>query len=211
MKYIKTYENFTPIKINSHKPYKVNKNIDKSLHVLQNGLKALKKRLPNERNMKNRSEIIKTINQKNQKFRELSFQKLKQAEYLKNNPIDENVVTDIDNKKFWCFPTAFLTPDKDGYFRFQDAAMFLGSGKITLKEDDPLRLEQYADYINKYSLKYIFIGLEIKISTKNIFWYWDLTPDSMKEKGLVFQGYVDMTEDEIEFVETDLAAQKYNL
>jgi len=97
MKYIKTYENFTPIKINSHKPFKIKKNIDKSLQVLQKGLKALKKRLPDERNMKNRSEIIKTINQKNHKFKDLNFKKLKQAEYLKNNPIDESVEEQTEN------------------------------------------------------------------------------------------------------------------
>ena len=206
MRFIKTYENFTPIKVNSRKPFKIQKNIDKSLRILQNGLKALKKRLPGERNMKNRSEIIKTINQKNQKFRELNFKKLKQAEYLKNNPIDENAVPQVKRElKFWCLPTWFLTPEEENYFRFADAC-----DKINLPQ---YKKELYADFINKESLKVIFVGGNFQhFKPESItIWTWDDIPDALLREGYIFQGYIDMTEGEIEQVEAELAAKKYNL
>ena len=95
MKYLKTYENFKPIKINSHKPFKVNKKLDKSTRVLQKGVKSLKNMLnvkKNEFKWKRRAEINKGITTKNKKLQDLNFQKLKQAEYLRNNPdpVNEN-------------------------------------------------------------------------------------------------------------------------
>ena len=44
MKYIKTFENYTPIKINSAKPFKVKKGLLKNAIYLQKGIKSDKKR-----------------------------------------------------------------------------------------------------------------------------------------------------------------------
>jgi hypothetical protein len=102
MKYLKTFENFTPIKINSHKPFKVNKKLDKSTRVLQKGIKSLKNMLSNKKNdykWKRRTEINNGITTKSKKLADLKFQQLKQAEYLKNNPnhVNEDVDTSNDN------------------------------------------------------------------------------------------------------------------
>jgi hypothetical protein len=97
MKYLKTYENFKPIKINSAKPFKVKKNIQKSVLYLQKHLKGLKNMLDNEKNYKRRSEINKDISKKKEKLKNLAIHKLKQAEYLKTNPIIENVDNEQEN------------------------------------------------------------------------------------------------------------------
>lgn len=99
MKYIQKYENFKPIKINSAKPFKIKKNIDTSIKHLHTRIKSLRKRLQNEKNPHNRkhSDMNKDKNDKIQKLKDLQFKQLKQQEYLKNNPIKENLENDDEN------------------------------------------------------------------------------------------------------------------
>lgn len=92
MKYIKQYDNFKPIKVNSAKPFKVKKNIDKSIQFLQRGIKSLRKRLDDSKN-KNVNKHAKMNNDKNdkiQKLKDLQYQKLKQQEYLRNSVTESN-------------------------------------------------------------------------------------------------------------------------
>lgn len=94
MKYIKKYENFKPIKINNEKPFKVKKNIDKSIRYLQKGIKSIRKRLddPKNRDINKHSKMNKDKNDKIQKLKELTFKQAKQAAYFKNNPpVKENL------------------------------------------------------------------------------------------------------------------------
>lgn len=97
MKYIKTYEFFKPIKINSAKPFKVKKNIDKSMQHLQKGIKSLRTRLEDQKSAKSRSKMNQEINNRIQKLKDLNFKKLKQAEYFRNNPVKESL--DENEKK----------------------------------------------------------------------------------------------------------------
>ena len=94
MIYIQSFENFKPIKINSLKPYKPKKNIGKSIRYLQKGIKSLRRRLDDPKNMNNsninRSKMVKDKNDKIQKLKELSYRQLKQAEYTKNNITENN-------------------------------------------------------------------------------------------------------------------------
>ena len=97
-KYVKAFvhhkfnrnENFTPIKINSHKPFKVKPNLHKSVLVLQERIRSLRKMLENEKNYKRRSEINKDLSVAIHKLKDLNIKKLKQVEYLRLNPIKEN-------------------------------------------------------------------------------------------------------------------------
>jgi hypothetical protein len=91
MKYIKTYENFTPITINNAKPFKVKQGLNKSMMVLRKSITSLRRRLGEEKSAKRRSELNRDINIKTQKLAELNFKNLKQIEYFANNPIVENL------------------------------------------------------------------------------------------------------------------------
>jgi hypothetical protein len=100
MRYIKNFENFRPIKINSHKPFKVKKNLDRSIKYLQTGIKSINKRLDSSNGLSNKKKInrIKLVKDRNNKVKQLSdltFKQIKQAEYLKNN-IDENLDSSKD-------------------------------------------------------------------------------------------------------------------
>ena len=97
MRYIKTYENFTPIKINSHKPFKVKKNLDKSLKYQQKGIKSLRRRLEKETIPKKRSDLNKDVNAKIKAIKDLNFKKAKQIEYFRDNPIKENLENSDEN------------------------------------------------------------------------------------------------------------------
>lgn len=94
MKYIKEYEYFKPIKVNNAKPFKVKKNIAKSIQFLQKRIKSLRNRLQDQDSLKKRSEMNREISNKIQKLSDLTRYQLKQAEYLKNNPVTENVQTE---------------------------------------------------------------------------------------------------------------------
>jgi hypothetical protein len=99
MKYLKTYENFKPIKNNLEKPFKIKKNIDKSIRYLQKGIKSLRKRLDNDDNINNpakiqkdkRSKMNKDKNDKIQQLKDLTFKQIKQNTYIRNNPVNENI------------------------------------------------------------------------------------------------------------------------
>lgn len=91
MKYIKTYEFFKPIKINNEKPFKIKKNIDRSMKYLQTGISSLKNRIYKEKDIKKRADMNKLLNQKIKELKDLQFKKVKQTAYLKENPIEESV------------------------------------------------------------------------------------------------------------------------
>jgi hypothetical protein len=118
MKYLKTFENFTPIKINSHKPFKIKPNLQKSILVLQDGIKALKRMLDNEKNYKRRSEINKDINTKVKKLKDLTYYKLRQAEHIKNNPIIESIDNEEDTSENLDIKLSII--DEDNYKKVLD-------------------------------------------------------------------------------------------
>jgi hypothetical protein len=89
MKYLKTFENFKPIKNNLEKPFKIKKNIDKGILHLQKGIKSLRKRIPDENDIKKRTKITLDANKKVQKLAELQLKKVKQNIYLNEHPVDE--------------------------------------------------------------------------------------------------------------------------
>lgn len=91
MKYLKTFENFKPIKNNLEKPFKIKKDIDRSIHHLQKGIKALRRRIPSENDIKKRTKITLDANQKVRDLAELQLKKVKQNIYLNEHPIDENI------------------------------------------------------------------------------------------------------------------------
>ena len=95
MKYLKTYDNFEPIKHNLAKPFKVKKNIDTSINHLNTRIKSLRKRLGNQKFgygklRRKRTEMNTDKNQKIQKLKDLSFKKIKQTTYLIEHPLKEN-------------------------------------------------------------------------------------------------------------------------
>ena len=99
MKFIKTYDNFAPIKHNLEKPFKVDDNLDKSIRVLQDEIKSLRIRLEkpkHKRDVNKHSKLSNDKNKKIQKLKDLQFKKAKQQEYLRNNP---PVVESVDNSK----------------------------------------------------------------------------------------------------------------
>jgi len=95
MKYIKTYDNFKPIKNNLEKPFKIKKNIDTSIRYLRKGVKSLRRRLDDQKmgtkDKENRSKMNKNKNSKIQKLKELTYKQLKQNEYIRTHPVKENV------------------------------------------------------------------------------------------------------------------------
>ena len=99
MKYIKTYENFKPITINSAKPFKVKKGLLKNAVYLQKGIKSDRKRLGREKDPAKRTKLNNDKNSKIQKLKSISFKTLKQAEYLRNNPVKESYSDDEDDDK----------------------------------------------------------------------------------------------------------------
>lgn len=111
MKYIETFENFTPIVIKNKKPYKVKKNLPTSIQFLQRRIKSLRKRLDDQymgtpkKGQRGRFDMNKDKNDKIQKLKDLQFKQLKQAEYLKNNPIKESRENVVHRKVYWLVPT----------------------------------------------------------------------------------------------------------
>jgi len=97
MKYIKQYDNFKPIKINNAKPFKIKKNIAKSIQFLQKRIKSLRRRMQEQESLKKRSEMNREISSKIQKLSDLTRYQLKQAEYLKNNPVLESAQVEEDD------------------------------------------------------------------------------------------------------------------
>ena len=90
MRYIKKYENFTPIKINNEKPFKFDDSIADKIAYMQDSLKKLRKRVQNEKDRKKQAELNNEINAKVKRLSDLTFKQTKQVAYLKNNPITES-------------------------------------------------------------------------------------------------------------------------
>jgi len=128
MRYIKTYENFKPIKINSAKPFKVKKNIDKSIQFLQKGISSLRRRIDKpvrKRDVNKSAKLNKDKNEKIQKLKQLQIQKIKQNNYLRNNPVKENLETTVD------LLTLLSSPD----FKAKDILDHIGLEKDEYKFD----------------------------------------------------------------------------
>jgi len=146
MRYIKTYDNFTPIKINNAKPFKVKANLAKSIQVLQKSIQSLRRRLQTEESMKRRSEMNRDINTKVQKLKELTFYQLKQAEHFKNNPIVES--SDNDEDKITLLQ---ILESKD--FKPEDIINYIGLGdkeyriptKYSYSDDGPMYIPDFDD------------------------------------------------------------------
>lgn len=95
MRYLKTYDNFQPV-VNKllDKPYKVKKNIGKGIKFLQRRIKSLRTRLDDEKqkdDRRQRSDMNQDKNDKIQKLKDLTFKQLQQSEYLKVNPVKEDL------------------------------------------------------------------------------------------------------------------------
>jgi len=125
MKYLQTYENFKPIKINSEKPFKIKKNILKHLNTFQKGIKIAKKKLDKEKNTLARSKIHQDITDKIRKIRDLNRHKLKQAEYLRNNPPKDKKKKELANFVY-VYPT-FIDYKRVEYNLFEYAIHFNNS------------------------------------------------------------------------------------
>lgn len=108
MIYIKTFEDFVPIKNseplqqhktkkfepikhNLQKPFKPKKNIDKAIKYFNKRINSLHERIPNELDIKKRSDMNKLVNQQVKDLSELKFKKVKQLIHLSGNTIQESV------------------------------------------------------------------------------------------------------------------------
>ena len=110
MKYIQTYENFKPIKVNSDKPYKLKKNLPKSIKFLQRRIKSLRKRLDNDnggnimgtpkKGQRSRNDMNNDKNQKIKQLGHLTFKQLQQAAHLKTHDTNSLVKENVDNEQF---------------------------------------------------------------------------------------------------------------
>jgi len=95
MRYIKTYEYYTPIKINNERPFKIDDKIADKIAYIQDSLKKLRKRVQNEKDRKTQAELNKEISEKVKRLSDLTFKQTKQVAYLKYNPIKES--SDIED------------------------------------------------------------------------------------------------------------------
>lgn len=90
MKYIQKFDNFKPIKINNEKPFKIKKDILKSIIYLQKGIKSDTKRIQKEKSISKKNKLTQDRNSKMQKLKQLMLHNAKQIKYLKDNPIEES-------------------------------------------------------------------------------------------------------------------------
>jgi hypothetical protein len=136
MKYIRTYDNFKPIKINSEKPFKVKKNIVKSVKYLQDRVKSLRRRISDEKDIKKRSDMNKDVNKNVKKISDLNFKNLKQIEYLRNNPIKEELenIEELENNEN--LKDVISSPD----FNIEDIEKYIGI------DDDDYQLDFFDGY-----------------------------------------------------------------
>ena len=167
MKYIKTYENFKPIKINNAKPFKVKKNIDKGIKHLQRGIKALRRRI-NDKDVpllhvaKKNSDLNKQKNDKIHKLKDLQFKKLKQQEYFRNNPVKESYEEDSDN---------LITILSSSDFNPDDIVNLIGIDK------DEYKIAE--DYYNDYEITKD--GFTILIKSSELEYLMDVDEGNIKE------------------------------
>jgi glycerophosphoryl diester phosphodiesterase len=150
MKYIKTYENYTPIKINSAKPFKVKKGLLKNAIYLQKGIKSDRKRLEKEKDQHKRTKLNNDKNSKIKKLRDVSFKTIKQAEYFRNNPVKENY-SDDEKKNLM---QVLESPD----FKPEDIVNYIGLDE----EDYKLKSGSYYRYEPEYSKDNITLHVNSK-------------------------------------------------
>lgn len=148
MKYIKTYENFTPIKINSAKPFKVKKGLLKNAIYLQKGIKSDKKRLEKEKDSHKRNKLNNDKNSKIKKLRDVNFKTLKQAEYFRNNPVKESYLEDDEKNLI----QVLESPD----FKPEDIVNYIGLDE----EDYKLKSGSYYRYEPEYYDDKLFIFMK---------------------------------------------------
>lgn len=170
MKYIKQYDNFKPIKINSAKPFKMKKNIDRSIQHLQKGIKSLRKRLddPKNRDVNKHSKMNSDKNARIQKLKDLQFKKIKQQEYLRNNPVKESYEENEQNL------LTFLESD----FEPQDIVNYIGIDKDDYEikserwwsEEDMYKRNSLTLLMKESDLEYL-LNLEGGIIT----WFFNVT------------------------------------
>jgi len=151
MKYIKSFENFKPITTNSHKPFKVKKNLDTNIRYLQKGIKSLRNRLEKQKSAKGRSEMNKDISNKVNKLSDVTFKQLKQAEYLKNNPVKESLENDEEN-----LISILSSPD----FEAEDIEKYIGLDENTYKIP--------REYGSSGSYEYDKNNLTLVVNSRNI-------------------------------------------
>lgn len=149
MKYIKTYENFKPIKINSAKPFKIKKGLLKNAVYLQKGIKSDRKRLLKEKDPAKSRKLNDDKNAKIQKLKDISFKTLKQAEYLRNNTVKENVDNEDKN-----LISVLESPD----FQPEDIQKYIGLDEKEYK----LKSSSYYNYDPEYDKDSITIFMKSK-------------------------------------------------
>lgn len=217
MKYIKTFENFKPIKINSHKPFKVKKNLQKSILYAQKHINGLKKMLDNQKDFKRRSEINKNLAEKKKRLKDLSIYKLKQAEYLKNNPIDEGREYK-EGREYRTLKFYWTIPCDD---RLEDALVTLFKSathydNIVHPIDNALGFaKNLREKLKKEDFVYFRADIAVdfkedKIINSGFYWcqFGDIYKRDLEKMGYVYAGEINTTPEEIE-IKTD--AKKYNL
>lgn len=100
MRYIKKYDNYKPITVNSEKPFEIDDNIDSKIDFLHKKIQSLRKRLDEPKRKRDRLAHSKMNDEKNKsilKLKDLQFKKIKQQAYLKEHPpIKESVDTSKD-------------------------------------------------------------------------------------------------------------------
>ncbi len=212
MKYIKTFEKFTPIIIKNKKPYKVKKNLSKSIQFLQRRIKSLRKRLDDQsmgnpkKGQRNRIDMNNDKNDKIQKLKNLQLNQLQQAEYLKNNQIKESN-KNINNKKvYWLIPTDNRLEDSivKLYKQYQINNNIIELISAALSNADDIKA-----YLKPKELIMI-ITVEFSINKLNtikepLFKAWPITDKSSLEKeGFIYVGKINLEDYEID-------ALKYNL
>lgn len=155
MKYIKTYDNFKPIKVNSHKPFKVKKNLDTSIKYLQKGIYSDRKRIQKQKDINKRAELNRNASKKIKKLSDLQFAKIKQTQYLKDNPITEN--TESKGKLLKCLESIVsgeIKPDKIlKYIKLEDyenRSIYDKNLSIWLKSSELEKLMNVENGIIKY-------------------------------------------------------------
>jgi hypothetical protein len=165
MRYIKKFENFTPIKINNAKSFKVKKNLTKNIQVLQKSIQSLRRRLQDEDSIKRRAEMNRDINTKIKKLSDLTFYQLKQAEYFKNNPIIESVENE-DNRK----TLIEILESKD--FKPEDILKYIG-----LDEKEYEIPKEWDYHENEYLYKYGFNGFTLLMKEERLCELMDVEND----------------------------------
>ena len=191
MKHLKTFENFKPIKINNAKPFKVKKNLDTNIKYLQKGIKSLRSRLDKQKSAKKRSQMNQDISKRIQKLSDVTFKQLKQAEYLKNNPVKESLEEDQSETLL----SILKSPD----FKEDDVLKFLG-----FNEDEYTFKKDY-DWRNGYTPSYSKDGFTILFKIKKLEDLMDIEHGFLNHLMSVVSSYdgvdYDVDDDELDYLD----------